>query len=481
MSNINNTTSHDTKKNNCNTTTQEFNKDRQIKFFASSLHQIPEPYAKLDTNRLTLVHFSVHALDILGVWDEDKDEDDKHTYSQGQQRKSSILQTRYQLSPTRIIEWIYSCLSLGNGFIGGTFVGPATTSSNNQDENWEGSLICRSTITAAAAVASESTNDAGEESPLSFPPQTSNSDDSLPTNPHPANNPNPHHQPHIAMTYCALLTLGVLGDDGSRLNRQGIVQHLRLLQRDDGSFGCIAGPSEQDMRFLYCACAISYLLGDWSGVDVDRAVGYIQSCRAYDGGVALIPGQEGHGGSTFCALAALALMGRLEEVLTTTTSSTGSSGISWKDELVHWCVHRQQDAAGGMQGRPNKLEDTCYSYWIGGSLRLLGEDALLDQGALQRFILSCQSPMGGFAKSPGGYPDILHSFYSLAWLSISSSSASSSDSTTINGTAHDYQTLPIRRLNATLGIRQDRVEHILRSHHHATNGHGHTASGEELP
>jgi geranylgeranyl transferase type-1 subunit beta len=32
-----------------------------------------------------------------------------------------------------------------------------------------------------------------------------------------------------------------------------------------------------------------------------------------------------------------------------------------------------------MQGRPNKLEDTCYSYWIGATLRLLARDDLLDQ------------------------------------------------------------------------------------------------------
>jgi prenyltransferase beta subunit len=29
---------------------------------------------------------------------------------------------------------------------------------------------------------------------------------------------------------------------------------------------------------------------------------------------------------------------------------------SWREELIHWCVHRQADR--GMQGRPNKAEDT---------------------------------------------------------------------------------------------------------------------------
>ena len=45
------------------------------------------------------------------------------------------------------------------------------------------------------------------------------------------------------------------------------------------------------MRFLYCACAISSMLNDWSGVDREKAINFIQSCKSYDGAIALIPGQ----------------------------------------------------------------------------------------------------------------------------------------------------------------------------------------------
>jgi len=44
------------------------------------------------------------------------------------------------------------------------------------------------------------------------------------------------------------------------------------------------------MRFLFCASAISSLLNDWSGVDMDRSVSYIKSCRTYEGGFGLTPG-----------------------------------------------------------------------------------------------------------------------------------------------------------------------------------------------
>ena len=165
------------------------------------------------------------------------------------------------------------------------------------------------------------------------------------------------------------------------------------------------------MRFLYCACAISHILDDWSGVNKTAAVEYIKLCRTWDGAISLIPGQEGHGGSTFCGVASLFLMGQLDDVL----DDEATVG-SWRGELIQWCVSRQ---ISGMQGRPNKLEDTCYSYWIGGTLKILGCDHLLDNDALKEFVMGCQTDMGGFSKLiHGTYPDLLHSFYSMAWLSI---------------------------------------------------------------
>lgn len=33
---------------------------------------------------------------------------------------------------------------------------------------------------------------------------------------------------------------------------------------------------ENDMRFVYCAACICYILQDWSGMDIEKAVDYIQ-------------------------------------------------------------------------------------------------------------------------------------------------------------------------------------------------------------
>jgi geranylgeranyl transferase type-1 subunit beta len=110
-------------------------------------------------------------------------------------------------------------------------------------------------------------------------------------------------------------------------------------------------------------------------------------------------------------------------------------GSSFRKALLHWCVSRQ---VGGMQGRPNKAEDTCYSFWIGGTLRLLNHQDLLDEEKLCRYVMTCQTPMGGFGKAMGEFPDVLHSFYSMAWLSLSSQ--------------HD-----LKALDCTLGICQERA------------------------
>ena len=63
------------------------------------------------------------------------------------------------------------------------------------------------------------------------------------------------------------------------------------------------------------------------------------------------------GGSTFCAVAALILMGQLSECFREKEI----------DKIKRWCILRQKS---GFQGRPNKPVDTCYSFWVGASLQV---------------------------------------------------------------------------------------------------------------
>lgn len=72
----------------------------------------------------------------------------------------------------------------------------------------------------------------------------------------------------------------------------------------------------------------------------------------------------------------------------------------------------------GFQGRCNKPEDTCYSFWVGGALTLLGAYEFIDFPLIRAFTLSCQKPQGGFAKWPDQRQDVLHSYFGLAGLSL---------------------------------------------------------------
>ena len=73
----------------------------------------------------------------------------------------------------------------------------------------------------------------------------------------------------------------------------------------------------------------------------------------------------------------------------------------------------------GFNGRPNKLVDTCYTYWVGATLALLGKRALVDLAALRQFLGTTEnSVVGGFAKHPGLQPDPLHTYLGTAGLAV---------------------------------------------------------------
>jgi geranylgeranyl transferase type-1 subunit beta len=88
------------------------------------------------------------------------------------------------------------------------------------------------------------------------------------------------------------------------------------------------------------------------------------------------------------------------------------------NNLIRWCLMRQNN---GYNGRTNKVNDSCYSFWIGATLNLLEKFELSDFSSTRQFLLEqCQhNLLGGFAKFPGAPPDILHTFYSLCWLAMS--------------------------------------------------------------
>ena len=53
--------------------------------------------------------------------------------------------------------------------------------------------------------------------------------------------------------------------------------------------------NDYDLRFMYAACAISFLLNDWSGINIEKAVEFILACQNYDYAYGFCPEQESHG------------------------------------------------------------------------------------------------------------------------------------------------------------------------------------------
>lgn len=224
-----------------------------------------------------------------------------------------------------------------------------------------------------------------------------------------------HNVSHLASTYSALAILKIIGCDLANIDCKALLLSLKMLQQPDGSFMPTHIGAETDLRFVYCAAAICSMLDDWTGMDKLKAKEYILNCQSYDGGFGMVPGSESHGGGTFCAVAALHLMGFIQVDLASDLRDSTSIDTCM---LLEWCLQRQV-TDGGFQGRRNKLSDTCYAFWVGGVLKILGAYHLIDSCALRSFLLTCQSPYGGFTKFPDDrIPDIYHSYYGLAALSL---------------------------------------------------------------
>lgn len=212
---------------------------------------------------------------------------------------------------------------------------------------------------------------------------------------------------NVAMTYMALCILITLGDDLSRVNKLAILQGVAALQKPDGSFKSNYEYGESDLRFVYCSLAICSILNDSSSVDVSNAIKFISNCFNYDGAFGQNPGTESHGGSTYCAIASLSLLDKLNLVLEEKKLKL----------LERWAVNRQTN--GGFQGRPNKDPDTCYSFWLGATLSIMGSLNRMNKEKNRDFILNNANLLtGGFSKNMESIPDPMHTCLSLCGLSL---------------------------------------------------------------
>lgn len=228
----------------------------------------------------------------------------------------------------------------------------------------------------------------------------------------------PGQEAHLATTYAAISALLTIGTPEAfeLIDRRGLYEYLLRMKQPDGSFTVHEG-GEMDIRGIYTALASAAMANVLSPRLTANCASWMASAQTYEGGFGGEPGNEAHGGYTYCGLASLVLCG-------------GDTSMINLKSLTRWAARRQTTLAGGFQGRTNKLVDGCYSWWVGGVFPLLhelisGEKSrsggkwLFNQSELQKWLLvCCQSPHGGLRDKPGKGPDFYHTCYCLSGLSM---------------------------------------------------------------
>ena len=228
----------------------------------------------------------------------------------------------------------------------------------------------------------------------------------------------PGQLPHLAPTYAAVNALSTLGTPEAYrcIRRPQLYAFLLRLKNPDGSFSLHAG-GESDVRGTYTAVAVAKLTCVADETLFAGTAEWIARCQAFEGGLGGEPGNEAHGGYTFCGVAALELLGAAE--------------LLNQPRLLRWLAKRQMALEGGFQGRTNKLVDSCYSFWQAAVPAVLGAgDAAMaapddettqwfDRQRLQQWLLCCcQDPRGGLRDKPDRPRDFYHTCYALSGLSL---------------------------------------------------------------
>nr|GAT53967.1 Rab geranylgeranyltransferase [Mycena chlorophos] len=212
----------------------------------------------------------------------------------------------------------------------------------------------------------------------------------------------PGHDAHIHATLSAIQIL-VIYDSLHVLDVPRVTKFILSLQQPSGVF---AGDSfgEVDTRFSYIAVNALSLLGQLDQLDKDKTVEYIKKCRNFDGGFGNSIGAESHSGQVFVCTATLAILDRLDVIDT---------------EMMSWWLAERQLPNGGLNGRPEKLPDVCYSFWVLSALSILNKVSWIDCDKLTEFILSAQDlEKGGIADRPDNVADVFHTQFGIAGLSI---------------------------------------------------------------
>ncbi|PVU86115.1 hypothetical protein BB559_006017 [Furculomyces boomerangus] len=212
------------------------------------------------------------------------------------------------------------------------------------------------------------------------------------------------HDSHLLYTMSAVQILAMY-DSLDKLDKESVLKYVESLQ--DPETGYMMGDKwgEKDTRFAFIGLAICSMFGDINRLKVDPIIEYIQLSMNYDGGFGSGPGGESHAAQVYTCVAALAIAKRLD--------------IVDREKLSMWLCERQVEHSGGLNGRPQKLPDVCYSWWALSSLDVLKRLHWIDSKMLAKFVTSCQdADFGGISDRPGNIADVYHTCFGICGLSL---------------------------------------------------------------
>lgn len=220
--------------------------------------------------------------------------------------------------------------------------------------------------------------------------------------------PFPNHDAHLLSTLSGIQILAIFDSlnvlDAGKIEK--CVNFIKSNQLEDGSFqGDRFG--EIDTRFSYNALSSLSILGKLTPEVVDPAIDFILKCRNFDGGFGLCPGAESHAAQVFTCLGSLKICNKLDKLSKEQIDETG------------WWLCERQLPDGGLNGRPSKLPDVCYSWWVLSSLACLERLNWINYEKLRAFILKSQDEKkGGISDRPDNEVDVFHTVFGLAGLSL---------------------------------------------------------------
>ncbi|KAL4750792.1 hypothetical protein BDW72DRAFT_109516 [Aspergillus terricola var. indicus] len=390
-----------------------FTKDRHVTFFLRCLKTfLPGLYTSNDSNRMLLAFFIVAGLDLLGALESKTTLEERQGY----------------------IEWIYQCQVPSGGFRGFTGTDFGTKLRTPENEAWDPANV-PSTFFALVIL-------------LILGDDLS----------------------RVKRTKCLKWLRKMQRPNGSFGEVLGPDEKIE--GGGDLRFCCFAAGTRYILRGKR-----NIGLNGIEDIDVGKLVAFIVSCQAYDGGMAEGPYCEAHSGHTYCAVNTLTFLNRVSD--DSWRVPLVSPGSRQFESLVRWLVSRQTNELGdeeeddeneedndddngdssnspaddvqglseavneldlhksidalpsilppseeslqwaGFNGRCNKFADTCYSFWNAATLDMLDRLSMVDAERNRRYLLQkTQHLVGGFGKSVGELPDLLHSYFGMVSLAF---------------------------------------------------------------